>query len=183
MVYRFKIKFGEHEEVSRDIEIKAKQTLEDFKSAIQKAIGFDNQHNASFYLSDDQWKVGEEYNNESLKDTKLVSLIYDPHQKLLYAYGEQLEWEFYIELLKIVKEDSGIQYPHLFKSEGDAPKQYKVVKPPVVDPEDDDEIIEDDQEEGDAIFNEEESWDDEEALDDDMMEDSEGAQDEGPKID
>ncbi|MGQ0827571.1 MAG: IS1096 element passenger TnpR family protein [Bacteroidota bacterium] len=164
MVYRFKITFEDNEEVYREIEIKSPQTFEDFHHAIVQSIGFDNQHNASFFISDDYWRKGEEITlrNEEENDNKrkapelkrlmnkckMASLIDDPHQKFVYVYDPKTAWTFLIELMKIVPDDAKASYPKCAKSIGDSPKQYKTVNglPPVVDDEDfDDEPHSDDE--------------------------------------
>ncbi len=47
-VYRFKVSFEEHEDISREIEIRSDQTFEDLHNAIQQAVGFDASQPASF---------------------------------------------------------------------------------------------------------------------------------------
>lgn len=181
-VYRFKVAFEEHEDISREIEIKSIQTFEDFHYAIQEAIGFDAAHPASFYMSNDHWKKGQEISlykqpprngeaNVQMKDAILCDWIADPHQKIYYVFDYNAQWTFYIELIRIFPyEDSRRKYPLCVKIHGEAPRQ-KVVIIPVKDdeldlPEDEEvKLIEDDytHETGDeedkpeVLFNEEEA--------------------------
>ena len=60
MIYRFRIILDTHEDVFRDIEIEASNTLEDFHNAITQAFGFDGQEMASFYTSNELWEEDEE---------------------------------------------------------------------------------------------------------------------------
>jgi hypothetical protein len=142
-VYRFKITFEDNEEVYREIEIKSTQTFENFHDVIIQSISFDNLHNASFFISDDYWRKGEEIvlrlepeskNNKKqegdvpkklMNKCKMASLIDDPHQKFVYVYDLKTAWSFLIELLKIVPDDAKATYPRVAKSAGEAPKQYK----------------------------------------------------------
>ncbi len=142
-VYRFKIAFEDNEEVYREIEIKSTQTFENFHDVIIQSISFDNQHNASFFISDDYWRKGEEIvlrpeaesKNHKKQDgevakklmskCKMASLIDDPHQKFVYVYDLKTAWTFLVELLKIVPDDAKATYPRVAKSVGEAPKQYK----------------------------------------------------------
>jgi hypothetical protein len=142
-VYRFKITFEDNEEVYREIEIKSTQTFENFHDVIIQSISFDNQHNASFFISDDYWRKGEEIvlhheaeskNNKKqegdvpkklMNKCKMASLIDDPHQKFVYVYDLKTAWSFLVELLKIVPDDAKATYPRVAKSAGEAPKQYK----------------------------------------------------------
>ena len=156
-VYRFKVKFEDYDDVFRVIELRSTHTFKEFHEAIQQAIGFDNSKPASFYMSDDFWRKGTEI---TLKDTsasdddfdpkrkpkrlmqksKMAEFIEDPHQKMLYLFDFDAQWNFNIELIKIiVDEDVTANYPRCVNSGGVAPKQYKpTIAPPVFEDEDDD---------------------------------------------
>jgi hypothetical protein len=159
-VYRFRVTFEDQEDVYREIEIRANQTFEDLHYVILQSVGFDTQHNASFYMSDDYWRKGQEItlnappsNDDDddvprlkrkappklMKQSKLAAFIEDPHQKIVYIYDPKANWVLNIELVKIVTEDSKTSYPKCVKTVGPAPKQYKIVTPPPVVAEDDDE--------------------------------------------
>ncbi|TND09765.1 MAG: hypothetical protein FD123_889 [Bacteroidetes bacterium] len=177
-VYRFRVTFEDAEDVYREIDIQGKQTFEDLHRAIQEAIGFDNTKDASFFMSDDFWHRGTEialnepsYNEDDDEDDrnpkpkprrmskcKVVEFIDDPHQKILYVFDPKAHWTFLIELVKIVNEDSKINYPKCTKTVGAAPKQYKVViAPPVEDDEFDD--LGDDEPAKERVFQAEEEYD------------------------
>src|SRR5437868_1030300 len=132
-VYRFKVVFEDNEEIFREIEIKSIQTFEDFHFIILNSIAFDTIHNASFFISDDYWRKGEEIiyqqdeaENEkrkrknlpllkSMNKCRIVSLIDDPHQKFVYVYDPKVQWTFLIELIKIIPDDDKIKYPRITK--------------------------------------------------------------------
>jgi len=165
-VYRFKVWFEDYEEVYREIEIKSTQTFEELHFIILQSVGFDTLHNASFFISDDYWRKGDEiiYKQEEERDSKktkkendapkklmrgckMASLIDDPHQKFLYVYDLVAQWTFMVELVKILPDDATIKYPRIAKKVDDAPKQYNVVAlPTIVDEEefDEDEPVVDD---------------------------------------
>ncbi len=141
-VYRFRVSFEDYEEIYREIEIKSIQNFEDFHNVIMKSIGFDNIHDASFYISDNYWHKGDEiklkpFNNDGssnhktdvavrqMNKCKMASLIEDPHQKFVYTYDPKTAWTFLVELIKIQLDDAKIEYPICVKTIGDAPKQYK----------------------------------------------------------
>jgi hypothetical protein len=132
MIYRFKITFEDNEDVYREIEIKSTQTFEDFHNTIIQSIGFDNQHNASFFISDDYWRKGEEIRlkpAEGLRQMgkcKMALLIDDPHQKFVYIYDPKVQWTFMVELLKIVPDDAKATYPKIAKTAGESPKQHNI---------------------------------------------------------
>ena len=146
-VYKFRITFEDHEDVSRDLEIKSTQTFEDLHSAILSSVGFDNKELASFYMSDDNWKKGREITLADMSDgekkipmmkkSRLCDFIADPHQKIYYIYDYVNEWAFHVELLKIiVGEDVGVMYPRCVKINGEAPKQHDAGPKAVPVPED-----------------------------------------------
>lgn len=160
-VYRFRVTLEDNEEVYREIDIKSTQTYEDFNNAILESINFDKIHNASFYISDDKWRKGEEIvlrqpeNNDTkhrsndvakrlMSKCKVALLIDDPHQKFVYIYDYKTHWTFTVELVKILLDDDKKHYPTCTKSAGEAPKQYikSNVVPVAVD---EDEFDEDDE--------------------------------------
>lgn len=142
-IYRFKIAFEDNEDIYREIEIKSTQTFEDFHNVIVQSINFDNQHNSSFFISDDYWRKGEEIilrpsqvepprkkqepdvPKKLMNKCKMASLIDDPHQKFVFVYDPKTGWTFLVELLKIVPDDAKASYPKVAKTVGEAPKQYK----------------------------------------------------------
>jgi Plasmid pRiA4b ORF-3-like protein len=156
-VYRFRVTLEDNEDVYREIEIKSLQHFEDFHNIIIQSIGFDNLHNASFYISDDYWRKGDEITlhplsaeeieqrkrkelpaKRQMNKSKMASLIDDPHQKFVYVYDPKNSWTFLIELIKILLDDVKGTFPKCVKTVGDAPKQHKseTVLPPVDDDDD-----------------------------------------------
>jgi hypothetical protein len=134
--YRFRVTFEEHDDVTRDIEIRATQTFDDLHHAIHNSIGFDASKPSSFYMSDDNWKKGKEITTKDVsegdegmvsqvKTARLCNFIIDPHQKIYYVFDFDNPWTFFIELIKINREeDPGASYPRCVKAIGEAPKQF-----------------------------------------------------------
>lgn len=149
-VYKFRISLEEDEDIVRDIEIRATQTFEDLHYAILSAIGFDTQHQASFFVSDDAWRKGQEITLKEyelaqpkkpglappplklMSKSKISAFVESPHQRFIYIYDFQVQWVFLVELIKILPEDSGKKYPVCVKSVGLSPRQYPQV--PVGEP-------------------------------------------------
>jgi hypothetical protein len=191
-IYKFRVTYEDHDDVYREIEIKSSQTFEDFHNAIQKAIDFDNSHGASFYISDDYWRKGQEI---TLKESdlkgespdkkpkklmgklRLANFIEDPHQKFVYVFDFSVHWTFWIELVKITLDEPKGDFPRCIKKSGAAPKQYKkVVLPPPGEEEDEDDIPK-----KEKIFTSEEGYDQPDEDEDDPLtegEDEEGQLDE-----
>lgn len=137
-VYKFRVTFEDFEDVTRDIEIRSNQTFDDFHRVILQSIGFEVVPGASFFMSDDNWKKGQEISagektfvkdgeEKALpltKKARLNEFIIDPHQKIYFIADVKGEWTFYLELLKIIPDQPGALYPRVVKTVGDAPKQY-----------------------------------------------------------
>jgi hypothetical protein len=135
LVYRFNVVFEDEAEVLRVIDIKANQSFIDLHQAIQNAIGFDGSKPASFYMSSDHWRKGREISLEEkegaalMETAKLNNYIADPHQKIVYISDYEEEWTLRLSLMRILQSESDKTYPLLFKSIGEAPKQYKKINP------------------------------------------------------
>lgn len=183
-VYRFRIIFEDQEDVLREIEILGKQTFEDLHRNIQEAIGFDSSKDASFFMSDDYWRKGQEITTRVLVDdddddddyrrpkkkggakrlseAKIADHIDDPHQKIVYVFDPAVKWTLLIELFRIQNDDPKASYPRTVKTVGVSPRQYKQVIVPPVDEEDDLED-EEDKKARESLFVVEEAYDDDAA--------------------
>lgn len=145
-VYRFKVFLEDNEDVFRDIDIKAGQSFEQFHKIIQDAFKFDAKHAASFFVSDDYWRKNQEITlrkedlpldeeeirknvepKKLMAEAKIAKYIEQPHQRFVYVFDPAVQWSFFIEMIKIVEENSKLEYPAIVKSYGTAPKQYKQV--------------------------------------------------------
>ncbi|MEO6304060.1 MAG: hypothetical protein ABIP51_12900 [Bacteroidia bacterium] len=145
-VYRFRVYLEENEDIYRDIDIRAVQTFEQFHTIIQDSFKFDNKHSASFFVSDDYWRKGQEITlkkedlpleeeeirknvdpKKLMADVKIAKFIEQPHQRFVYVFDPNVQWGFLIEMLKIADESPKVTYPVCIKSMGTAPKQYKQI--------------------------------------------------------
>jgi hypothetical protein len=135
-LYRFRVTFEDYDDVSRDIDVKSNQTFEDLHKAIHQSTGYNPEYPSSFYISNDQWMKGEEITympNQKridrkiplMEKIKLSSFIDDPHQKFYYTFNFDRPFDFHVELMKIILEDTpGVTYPSVVRSVGEAPKQF-----------------------------------------------------------
>ncbi len=145
-VYRFRVYLEENEDIYRDIDIRAVQTFEQFHNVIQDSFKFDNKHSASFFVSDDYWRKGQEITlkkedlpldedeirknvdpKKLMAEVKIAKFIEQPHQRFVYVFDPNVQWSFLIEMLKIADENAKVNYPVCVKSFGTAPKQYKQI--------------------------------------------------------
>jgi len=144
--YRFKVSLEDNEDIFRDIDVKAAHSFQHFHTIIQEAFKFDAKHSASFFVSDDYWRKGQEITlreedlpldddeirknvepKKLMADTKIAKYIEQPHQRFVYVFDPNVQWTFLIEMIKIVDENPKLTYPAIIKSYGTAPKQYKQV--------------------------------------------------------
>jgi hypothetical protein len=138
-LYRFRVTFEDYDDVSREIDIKSTQTFEDLHRAIHQSTGYNAEYSSSFYVSNDQWLKGEEITylpNQRridrgvvlMEKVKLSSRIDDPHQKFYYTFNFDRPFDFHVELVKIILDETpGVTYPAVTKSTGDAPRQFVTV--------------------------------------------------------
>jgi len=135
-LYRFRVTFEDYDDVMREIDVKSNQTFEDLHRAIHQSTGYNPEFPSSFYISNDQWMKGEEITylpSQKRKDrgislmtnVKLLSFIDDPHQKFYYTFNFDRPFDFHVELMKIILDETpGTTYPAVIKSVGEAPKQF-----------------------------------------------------------
>ena len=150
-IYRFRVTFEDYEDVYREIDMPSKATFLELHQAIHNATGYKADVSSSFYVSNDQWKKGTEIaflpteRKQSngvveMEAIRLSKFIDDPHQKFYYIYNFDRPYDFHVELIKILKEEEGKEYPLVFKTVGTAPKQVAAANFPLstADDEDDD---------------------------------------------
>ncbi|MBL7922475.1 MAG: hypothetical protein JNJ40_19315 [Bacteroidia bacterium] len=145
-VYRFRVYLEENEDIYRDIDIRTVQTFEQFHNIIQDSFKFDNKHSASFFVSDDYWRKGQEITlkkedlpldedeirkkvdpKKLMAEVKIAKFVEQPHQRFVYVFDLNVQWSFLIEMIKIADESPKVSYPVCIKSFGTAPKQYKQI--------------------------------------------------------
>jgi hypothetical protein len=145
-LYRFRVTFEDYDDVMREIDVKSNQTFEDLHRAIHQSTGYNCEFPSSFYISNDQWIKGEEITylpNQRridrgvalMEKVKLSNRIDDPHQKFYYTFNFDRPFDFHVELLKIILDETpGTVYPAVIKTAGEAPKQFGTVFNPTILP-------------------------------------------------
>ncbi len=133
MIYRFRAILDTHEDVFRDIEIEASNTLEDLHNTVTQSFGFGGQEMASFYISNDLWEQGEEIALFDMSDepgsvrvmseTLLEDVVNKDQTKLIYVYDFFNLWTFMVELAEIAEYEEGRTYPNLMFAHGQIPDE------------------------------------------------------------
>ena len=133
MIYRFRVILDTHEDVFRDIEIEASDSLEDLHNVILQSFGFEGQEMASFYVSNEKWEQGEEIALFDMGDkpgavrimseNRLEDTVWREQTRLIYVYDYLNMWTFMVELADIVEPEDGMSYPNLMYVEGQIPAE------------------------------------------------------------
>jgi hypothetical protein len=132
MIYKVRIILDAKDDIFRDIEIDASNTMEEFHNAITQAFGFMGNEMASFYTCNDEWLQDEEIAlfdmSESGSDIRLMNenfledVLTENTPKLIYVYDFLNMWTFFVELADIVENEAGVSYPNLLFSFGELPE-------------------------------------------------------------
>lgn len=128
---RLRILLEDYDDIQYDIEMKATQTFQQLFELILKTIQFDQIHEGNFFLADYNWRKGKSVatingSEGNFNDkVEIVEFIDDPHQKFLFEYDSNAFWNFHVELIKVSKPESNVEYPRLVNLSGLLPTQYK----------------------------------------------------------
>ncbi len=132
-VFRFRVMYDEDEAIYRDIDILSHQNLMDLEKGILSAFKIKADPGGAFYTSNDSWHKGKKLftaanasspvaATASAQAPKLIEIINDPHQHLLYERQEDLQVTFWIELIQIEKQaDKAVTYPVCVRGQGGLP--------------------------------------------------------------
>ncbi|RXG32653.1 IS1096 element passenger TnpR family protein [Leeuwenhoekiella marinoflava] len=133
MIYRFRIILDTEEDIFRDIEIEQTATCEDLHNSITQSFGFDGTEMASFYISDDEWRQGEEIALfdmgegqtplRTMIETPLEEVLSEDQTRMIYVYDFLNLWTFFVELGEIAEVEDGKSYPKLMYVHGQIPAQ------------------------------------------------------------
>ncbi len=132
MIYKIRIILDAKEDIFRDIEIDASNSMEEFHNAIAQSFGFLGNEMASFYTCDEEWIQDEEIAlfdmSENGSDVKLMNetfledVMTENSPKLIYVYDFLSMWTFFVELADMVENEAGITYPNVLFSFGELPE-------------------------------------------------------------
>lgn len=132
MIYKIRIILDAKEDIFRDIEIDAANSMEEFHNVIAQSFGFLGNEMASFYTCDEEWKQDEEIAlfdmSESGSDIRLMNenfledVLTENTPKLIYVYDFLNMWTFFVELADIVENEPGVSYPNVLFSFGELPE-------------------------------------------------------------
>ena len=146
MIYKIRTILDAEEDIFRDLEIEASNTLEEFHNAITQAFGFGGSEMASFYTCDQEWNQEEEIalfdmsetgsDVRLMNETVLEDVLSEQSPKMIYVYDFLSMWTFFVELADIVEKEDGRSYPNVLFSFGelpDSPPEKKFESKPTMD--------------------------------------------------
>ena len=132
MIYKIRIILDAKDDIFRDIEIDASNSMEEFHNAIAQSFGFLGNEMASFYTCDAEWIQDQEIalfdmsetgsDVRLMNETSLEDLMNEQNPKLIYVYDFLSMWTFFVELADIVENMPGIAYPNVLFSFGELPE-------------------------------------------------------------
>jgi hypothetical protein len=135
MIFKFRALSDEADDFVRDYEVSYDMNLREFHGFICDNLDFDDRVMSSFFLSDGDWDRGKEYTlidmgqdaSDDVAPMDKVSLgqiIHNSNDRLIFQFDAFGNRALYLELIGTGQAVADVDYPHVSKSEGDAPEQF-----------------------------------------------------------
>ncbi len=130
MVYKIRVILDTKEDIFRDVEIKGKQTLWNLHLGIKSAFNLSGDELSTFNLLEEDGTVVKSVPLEDMSDDgdgEIMSDVYideafeSAGDKAQFQYGLLDLWEFFCELVEVVDETKGVNYPITTYRFGNAP--------------------------------------------------------------
>ncbi|KFF00162.1 hypothetical protein IX39_05750 [Chryseobacterium formosense] len=130
MVYKIRVILDTKEDIFRDVEIKGKQTLWNLHLGIKSAFNLSGDELSTFNLLEEDGTVVKSVPLEDMSDDgdgEIMSDVYideafeSAGDKAQFQYGLLDLWEFFCELVEVVEETKGVNYPITTYRFGNAP--------------------------------------------------------------
>ena len=120
MVYKIRVILDAKEDIFRDIEVKGKQTLWNLHLGIKSAFSLQGDELSSFNLLEEDGTIVKSVPLEDMSDDgdgEIMSDVYIDEafakagDKAQFQYGFLDLWEFFCELVEVIEETKGVNYP------------------------------------------------------------------------
>ncbi|MFC7346241.1 hypothetical protein ACFQO9_05835 [Chryseobacterium zhengzhouense] len=130
MVYKIRVILDTKEDIFRDVEIKGKQTLWNLHLGIKSAFNLSGDELSTFNLLEEDGTVVKSVPLEDMSDDgdgEIMSDVYideafeSKGDKAQFQYGLLDLWEFFCELIEVIEETKGVNYPITTYRFGNAP--------------------------------------------------------------
>ncbi|WP_370895686.1 IS1096 element passenger TnpR family protein [Chryseobacterium gossypii] len=120
MVYKIRVILDAKEDIFRDIEVKGKQTLWNLHLGIKSAFSLQGDELSTFNLLENDGTIVKSVPLEDMSDDgdgEIMSDVYIDEafenigDRAQFQYGLLDLWEFFCELVEIIEETKGVNYP------------------------------------------------------------------------
>ncbi|MGC5746013.1 IS1096 element passenger TnpR family protein [Chryseobacterium sp. NFX27] len=120
MVYKIRVILDAKEDIFRDIEVKGKQSLWNLHLGIKSAFSLQGDELSTFNMLEDDGTIVKSVPLEDMSDDgdgEIMSDVYideafgNVGDKAQFQYGLLDLWELYCELVEIIEETKGVNYP------------------------------------------------------------------------
>ncbi|OVE57448.1 MULTISPECIES: IS1096 element passenger TnpR family protein [Chryseobacterium] len=120
MVYKIRVILDAKEDIFRDIEVKGKQTLWNLHLGIKSAFSLQGDELSTFNLLEEDGTIVKSVPLEDMSDDgdgEIMSDVYideafeNAGDKAQFQYGLLDLWEFFCELVEVIDETKGVNYP------------------------------------------------------------------------
>lgn len=120
MVYKIRVILDAKEDIFRDIEVKGKQTLWNLHLGIKSAFSLQGDELSTFNLLENDGTIVKSVPLEDMSDDgdgEIMSDVYideafeNVGDKAQFQYGLLDLWEFFCELIEVIEETKGVNYP------------------------------------------------------------------------
>lgn len=130
MIYKIRVILDTKEDIFRDIEIKGKQTLWNLHLGVKNAFNLSGDELSTFNLLEEDGTIVKSVPLEDMSDDgdgEIMSDVYIDEafetagDKAQFQYGLLDLWEFFCELVEVIDETKGVNYPITAYRFGNAP--------------------------------------------------------------
>ncbi|UZT99549.1 hypothetical protein ODZ84_08310 [Chryseobacterium fluminis] len=120
MVYKIRVILDAKEDIFRDIEVKGKQTLWNLHLGIKSAFSLQGEELSTFNLLEEDGTIvkgvpledmSDDGDGEIMSDVYIDEAFENAGDKAQFQYGLLDLWEFFCELVEVIEETKGVNYP------------------------------------------------------------------------
>ncbi len=120
MVYKIRVILDAKEDIFRDIEVKGKQTLWNLHLGIKSAFSLQGEELSTFNLLEEDGTIiksvpledmSDDRDGEIMSDVYIDEAFENRDNKAQFQYGLLDLWEFFCEVVEVIEETKGVNYP------------------------------------------------------------------------
>jgi hypothetical protein len=134
MILLFRIISDEDQDFLRDLVIEGSDTFLDFHQTLQRDLGYDPSHLASFFITNEFWEKQQEITlidmmegsgleTRTMGEVTIGEYVTRLNQRMIYVFDFFSERAFFMELIEKSDQTSPRDTPFIAASRGSAPPQ------------------------------------------------------------